>query len=118
LVSLLRSGNYLVLTVEDDGIGFQPLAESHKGMGFAIMRYRASTLGAKLDSMALPGGGVRVRCSLPLQLGRGSRSRAPGSDPAAAGAPLSALLTPNEEAIPADPAPAPPDSRTLQSAQG
>jgi nitrate/nitrite-specific signal transduction histidine kinase len=45
-------------------------------MGFAIMRYRASTLGAKLDSMALPGGGVRVRCSLPLHLGRRSRGPA------------------------------------------
>jgi PAS domain S-box-containing protein len=117
-VSLQRSGNYLVLTVEDDGVGFQPLAESHKGMGFAIMRYRASTLGAKLDSMALPGGGVRVRCSLPLHLGRRSRSQAPGADPAAAGAPISALLTPSEAAVLADPAPVPPDSRTLRSAQG
>ena len=77
LVSLQRSGNYLVLTVEDDGIGFQPLTESHKGMGFAIMRYRASTLGAKLDSVALPGGGVRVRCSLPLHLGRQTLGPAP-----------------------------------------
>jgi PAS domain S-box-containing protein len=117
-VSLQRSGNYLVLTVEDDGVGFQPHDESHKGMGFAIMRYRASTLGAKLDSMALPGGGVRVRCSLPLHPGRRSRSQAPGADPVVAGVPVSALLTPSEAAVLADPAPVPPDSRTLRSAQG
>ena len=120
LVSLQRSGNYLVLTVEDDGIGFQPLAESHKGMGFAIMRYRASTLGAKLDSMALPGGGVRVRCSLPLDLGRRTRSPAPVTDstPVESAVPGPALPALTEEAAaPDDPAPVPPDSRTPRSAQ-
>lgn len=116
LVSLQRSGNYLVLTVEDDGVGFQPLTESHKGMGFAIMRHRASTLGAKLDSMALPGGGVRVRCSLPLYLGRRTRGPAPSADstPVTADVPAPALPATTGGA---DPAPVPPDSRTPRSAQ-
>ncbi|MES2569931.1 MAG: PAS domain S-box protein, partial [Verrucomicrobiota bacterium] len=67
LITLSNSGAYLVLTVEDDGIGFHPQSMLRgKGMGINIMKYRASALGAKFAASNLPARGVRVLCSLPL----------------------------------------------------
>jgi signal transduction histidine kinase len=35
-------------------------------MGMQIMRYRAQTIGGKLDVRSKPGGGVTVACTAPL----------------------------------------------------
>ncbi|MEW9527262.1 sensor histidine kinase [Microbispora sp. NPDC049125] len=57
----------LVITVEDDGAGASP-PEPGLGGGNGIpgMRERASALGGSLSAGPLPGGGFRVRATLPL----------------------------------------------------
>jgi PAS domain S-box-containing protein len=56
----------LVLRVQDDGSGFNPSRES-TGMGLHIIRYRARSIGAKLDVMTSSGGGTEVRVRVPLR---------------------------------------------------
>ncbi|MDQ3623487.1 MAG: PAS domain-containing protein, partial [Verrucomicrobiota bacterium] len=67
VIMLKQAARYLVLTIEDDGPGLKPLNDSANGMGLHIMRYRASSLGAKLEIGNRLTGGARVRCSLPLE---------------------------------------------------
>lgn len=67
VITLKQAARYLVLTVEDDGLGFKPLTDSSKRMGLHIMRYRASSLGAKLEVGNRLTSGARVRCSLPVE---------------------------------------------------
>lgn len=55
----------LILAVEDDGVGIPADNDSQTGMGLHIMRYRASSLGARLDFGNTPTGGAWVRCLLP-----------------------------------------------------
>lgn len=65
-VALGMSGRKVVLSVTDDGNGLPDSiapASSH-GMGWKIMRYRASRLGGTIDVTSAPTGrGVCVRCS-------------------------------------------------------
>jgi signal transduction histidine kinase len=65
-ISLTLSANdeRLTLTVEDDGRGIMPAAETRGGMGLKIMRYRASIIGALLEIGARKHGGTIVRCVL------------------------------------------------------
>ena len=51
----------LVLTVEDDGIGFEPrrIPAGHFGLG--IMRERAHGIGARLSIRSARGSGTRLR---------------------------------------------------------
>jgi ligand-binding sensor domain-containing protein/signal transduction histidine kinase len=60
----LRPPN-LVITLADDGIGFDP-AVAHDGQGVASMRRRASDMGASLRLEAAPGRGTRVVVETPL----------------------------------------------------
>jgi signal transduction histidine kinase len=48
------------LTVEDDGIGFDPVEEREGHYGIAIMRERASAIGADLYVDSVPGGGAKI----------------------------------------------------------
>ncbi len=69
-------GNYVQLSVEDDGGGLPvdyaepkpPPAEDEEtprgGMGLRIMQYRASVIGATLEITSVEGEGVRVVCKL------------------------------------------------------
>jgi nitrate/nitrite-specific signal transduction histidine kinase len=52
------------MTIEDDGRGIVPAAETRGGMGMKIMRYRASIIGALLEIGARKHGGTIVRCVL------------------------------------------------------
>jgi PAS domain S-box-containing protein len=58
---------FVVLVVEDDGIGFEPSDPQtrDKGIGLAGMRERAQTIGAELEIEAAPGQGTSVflRCT-------------------------------------------------------
>ena len=65
VITLKKTSGAMELTVEDDGIGF-PATVRRKGMGIQIMKYRASTMGAKLDAANAADTGVRVRCSVPV----------------------------------------------------
>ncbi|HMQ30803.1 MAG TPA: GAF domain-containing sensor histidine kinase, partial [Chloroflexaceae bacterium] len=51
----------VVLTVADDGRGFDPDAAPAGGIGLASLRERAAEIGAELEIVSRPGGGTRVR---------------------------------------------------------
>jgi two-component system CheB/CheR fusion protein len=61
-ITLARAEGRGVLTVRDDGAGFQLPGGSRTGMGIRIMRYRARVIGATLDLKSQPGHGTQVTC--------------------------------------------------------
>lgn len=69
-VSVTRTGNELIVTVQDDGRGFaaQPtqklMADGH--LGLAGMRERAALLGGSLEIESKPDAGTLVRACLPI----------------------------------------------------
>ncbi len=65
-VSWQRDGGRWLLTVSDDGIGFDPSREStrSRSFGLLIMRERADVIGATLDVRSAPGAGTTVSLSV------------------------------------------------------
>ncbi|HEY9110067.1 MAG TPA: two-component regulator propeller domain-containing protein [Roseateles sp.] len=65
-VRLAREGGQWVLTVQDDGVGFDPARRRH-GYGVLGMEERARLLGGQLEVDSAPGRGteVRLRFTLP-----------------------------------------------------
>lgn len=63
-VGLYRRNGKLVLSVKDDGGGFDTMQPGH-GMGLANMRARAAEFGAVLEVQSRPGHGASVSCGLP-----------------------------------------------------
>jgi PAS domain S-box-containing protein len=56
----------VVLTLRDDGVGFDP-AEPHPGhFGLETMRERASRIGAELSLESAPGAGTKVQVRVPV----------------------------------------------------
>jgi signal transduction histidine kinase len=64
-IGLWETAEGLELTVEDDGTGL-PEPPRSTGMGLAIMRYRAESLGAAISVSNRSPRGVRVACAVPL----------------------------------------------------
>ena len=66
-MNLKRKGNLLVLTVVDNGVGFEvgKIAEA-EGLGLAGMRERANLAGGSLEIRSRPGDGARMQCALPV----------------------------------------------------
>ena len=64
-VRLARANGRVVLTVEDDGTGFDPRAPS-AGNGLRNMRGRAAALHGKLAIASRRGGGTRLRLTVPM----------------------------------------------------
>ncbi len=64
-VRLGRRGSNAVLTVEDDGRGFD-LRGNSKGFGIGNMRARAASLGGSLDVKSETGKGTRLMVTFPL----------------------------------------------------
>ena len=62
-ISLEAHGNQLILTVSNDGLGFQP--DHHHGIGLQTMRHRAQMIGGVLEIKPLPERGTVVTCSMP-----------------------------------------------------
>ena len=56
----------MLLTVQDDGGGFNSKANGH-GMGLRIMRYRAQCIGGSCEVQTGPGKGTTVHCRVPLE---------------------------------------------------
>ncbi len=67
-VDLRQSQDATVLTVQDNGVGFDQ-ATVRKGLGSVTMRTRADRLGAELTVIGIPGMGTTVRVSIPQALG-------------------------------------------------
>ena len=55
------------LTVQDDGIGFNPKAETIVGMGIRGVRERAEILGGRVDVSSAPGAGTTVTVWIPVR---------------------------------------------------
>ncbi len=74
VVTLARRDDTLSLTVEDDGVGFDPSlpvpAGPSGGFGLAGMRERATLLGGELLVHSRPGEGVRLVVRIPERAGR------------------------------------------------
>lgn len=65
----------LVLSVHDDGVGFEPdlpgtIEPTPKGMGMLVMRYRAGVIGGRLRVRTGRLGGTTVRCEVPAARAR------------------------------------------------
>jgi PAS domain S-box-containing protein len=65
LIQLTFGPEDMVLTVQDDGKGFDGKANGH-GMGLRIMRYRAQCIGGSCEVHAGPSQGTVVHCRVPL----------------------------------------------------
>ena len=65
LLEVKRFNKDLVFSVTDNGVGFTGKTKGH-GLGFHIMKFRAESIGARLELESLKKGGVRVTCSLPI----------------------------------------------------
>ena len=64
-VRLTRRGPKAILTIEDDGVGFDPAHDS-AGNGLRNMRERAAGIGATLDITSRPGKGTRLQMTIGL----------------------------------------------------
>ena len=66
-IALEETVDRIVLTVQDNGVGFRESENARQGMGVRIMQYRARSIGAELAARPQEGGGVVVTCALPKQ---------------------------------------------------
>jgi signal transduction histidine kinase len=67
IVRLRKEAGMLRFVVEDDGHGFDP-STAKKGAGLTNMADRLDAAGGSLDVASNPGGGTKVRGTLPLQV--------------------------------------------------
>src|SRR6266576_2153598 len=66
LIQLTFGNGDMVLTVQDDGAGFNAKTNRH-GMGFRIMRFRAQCIGGSCEVRPGPNKGTIISCRVPLQ---------------------------------------------------
>jgi PAS domain S-box-containing protein len=66
LIQLTFGRREMVLTIQDDGGGFDTKANGH-GMGLRIMRYRAQCIGGSCEVHTGPAKGTTVYCRVPLE---------------------------------------------------
>jgi signal transduction histidine kinase len=65
-LELRLEGEFVVLEVLDDGVGFNPDARGRVGLGLLSMTVRAEESGGTLDLASSPGRGTRVVVKLPV----------------------------------------------------
>lgn len=64
-VSLRQTPTAIELTIEDDGVGFDPDSPKLARQGLAGIKHRVFTHGGQLDIVSAPGAGVTIRVVLP-----------------------------------------------------
>jgi signal transduction histidine kinase len=64
-VHLAHQGDEVHLHIADSGVGFDPVAVDHGGLGLLSMRERVGVLKGNLVIHASPGGGTRIGVSVP-----------------------------------------------------
>ena len=74
-VSLRRQNDQALITIADDGCGFEVNTARAQGSGLRIMRYRADVLGGSLNIRRREGGGMSVTCAFSLSAGNGPGDR-------------------------------------------
>jgi two-component system sensor kinase FixL len=82
VITLKPASDRYLLTVEDDGTGFDPAAVRQTGMGLAIMHYRARVIGANLSLQTRRGSGTTVSCLFQPVSRELSRNGQPNGEPA------------------------------------
>ena len=65
-IGLSRRRDKILLSIQDDGVGFTDRLDNKEGMGIRTMNYRANMIGASLDIQKNPSGGTLVICALPV----------------------------------------------------
>jgi signal transduction histidine kinase len=65
-VTLVRSAGELALSIQDNGVGFEPEAGSESGFGLRTMRERIQQAGGEFSAESRPGQGTRVTARIPL----------------------------------------------------
>ena len=66
LLQLVRNGNALSITVEDNGKGFdKEILQSNTGIGFSNLQNRVTYLQGVLDIQTAPGNGTSVNIEIP-----------------------------------------------------
>jgi len=68
-VVLEHDDEHVMVTVSDDGIGFDPARESTGGLGLVGIRDRLKGMHGGLDLKSAPGRGTQLRMTLPVTLG-------------------------------------------------
>jgi signal transduction histidine kinase len=68
LVQLKADRAGLVLTITDDGVGFDVTDKWGKGLGLISMRERVEAAGGRLRVRATPGSGTHLEISVPMDL--------------------------------------------------
>lgn len=67
VIRLRQDGRELHLEISDDGAGLPKSRDAQRGgVGFGVIRHRATAIGARLTINSRRGEGVAVRCALPL----------------------------------------------------
>ena len=66
-VHLTEEKNTLIITISDDGIGFDPdVVKASASMGLKSLSYRAKLLGGTFEVYSEPGHGMNVKVTLPI----------------------------------------------------
>jgi len=68
VLEVRRLKNDLIFSVTDNGVGLNTKTKTGHGLGFHIMKYRAESIGARLEFKSLKNGGARVACYLPMTM--------------------------------------------------
>jgi signal transduction histidine kinase len=66
-IRLSQIPEHVKLEIVDDGEGMKNAKGDRNGVGLGVMRHRASVIGAELEITSKRGGGVTIRCVLPLR---------------------------------------------------
>jgi signal transduction histidine kinase len=62
-----RRGDFLVVVVEDNGVGFEPQSHHSGRLGILGMHERAEMLGGKITFESAPGKGATMLLEVPCQ---------------------------------------------------
>jgi two-component system sensor kinase FixL len=64
-LAMVKGGG--VLTIRDNGRGFEVVPKSQPGLGMRIMTYRAKMIGGSVNVQSSRDGGTMVRCQFPIE---------------------------------------------------
>lgn len=65
-VSLKEEGNIIIMKIEDNGKGFEPIT-TRKGIGFDIMKERVALLGGDIEIKSIPSKGTKIKIMVPVK---------------------------------------------------